>query len=174
MRLTFTKISKEQYAEGKFYMKKLIAALLTVTLALTPVGHYVFQDQATSADARGYKSGKRSFNTNQGTNNSLFQNKNTNKSDSSTINKSTTKPNNGTTTAKRGFTSGGFMKGLMLGGLAGLLFGGLFGNMGALGSLLGLLVNVIAIVIIISIIRKIFVYFMDKKKKKDEPNPWRN
>lgn len=154
-------------------MKKLLAAILTAMLALTPVGTYVFQDHATSADARGYKSGKRSFNTNQGTNNSLFQNRNTNKSDSSTINKSTTKPNSATTAPKRGFMSGGLMKGLMLGGLAGLLFGGLFANMGALGSLLGLLVNVLAIVVIIAVIRKIFVYFKDKKKKEDS-NPWRN
>lgn len=152
-------------------MKKILAAILTVALALTPVGNYVFQDHSTSADARGYKSGKRSFNTNQ--NNSLFQNRNTNKSDSSTINKSTTKPNSGMTTAKRGFGAGGFMKGLMLGGLAGLLFGSLFANMGALGSFLGLLVNVLAIVIIIAVIRKIFDYFKDKKKKED-PNPWRH
>ena len=70
-------------------MKKLLAALLTVTLALTPVGGYVFQDQATSsADAKSYKSGKRSFNTNQNNNNSFFQNKNTNKSDATTNNKS--------------------------------------------------------------------------------------
>ena len=45
-------------------MKKLIAALLTITLALSPVGHYVFQDHATSADARSYKSGKGSFKSN--------------------------------------------------------------------------------------------------------------
>ena len=72
-------------------MKKLLAAILTVTLALTPVGSYVFQDYSTSADAKSYKSGKRSFNSNQNNNNnSLFQKKDTNKSDATTNNKSTT------------------------------------------------------------------------------------
>ena len=147
-------------------MKKLLAALLTVTIAFSPVGSYIFQDHVTTADARSYKSGKRSFNTNQNNTNSFFQNKSTNKSNTFTNNKSTTN-------TKRGFMSGGFMKGMMLGGLAGLLFGGLFANMGAFGSLLGLLVNVLAIVVIIAVIRKIFEFFKDKKKKED-PNSWKN
>ncbi len=72
-------------------MKKLIAAILTVMLALTPVGSFVFQDHATTADAKSYKSGKKSFNTNQNqtNNNSLFQNKDTKKSDATTNNKTT-------------------------------------------------------------------------------------
>ena len=98
-----------------------------------------------------------SFNTNR---NSNIQNNNVNKSDTTTTNKAKTD-----TTKKGGFMSGGLMKGLMLGGLAGLLFGSLFANMGVLGSILGFLINVIAIVAIIVIIRKIFVYFKDKKKK---------
>lgn len=143
-------------------MKKFMAALLTITLAFSPVGTYVFQDHSESVDARGYKSGKRSFNNNTN-NNSNFQNKETKKSDATTANK-----------AKSGntFTKGGLMKGLMLGGLAGLLFGSLFANMGMLGSILGLLINVLAVVALIVVIRKIFTYFKDKKKKED-PNPWR-
>ncbi|MCP1490963.1 putative lipid-binding transport protein (Tim44 family) [Peribacillus frigoritolerans] len=143
-------------------MKKLMAALLTITLAFSPVGTYVFQDHSESVDARGYKSGKRSFNSNNN-NNSNFQNKETKKSNATTSNK-----------AKSGntFAKGGLMKGLMLGGLAGLLFGSLFANMGMLGSILGLLINVMAVVVLIVVIRKIFTYFKDKKKKED-PNPWR-
>ncbi|MEY8731545.1 hypothetical protein AB9M92_04635 [Peribacillus frigoritolerans] len=143
-------------------MKKLMAALLTITLAFSPVGTYVFQDHSESVDARGYKSGKRSFNSNNN-NNSNFQNKETKKSNVTTANK-----------AKSGntFAKGGLMKGLMLGGLAGLLFGSLFANMGMLGSILGLLINVMAVVVLIVVIRKIFTYFKDKKKKED-PNPWR-
>ncbi|WP_285769388.1 hypothetical protein [Peribacillus sp. SI8-4] len=145
-------------------MKKLMAALLTISLAFSPLGAYVFQDHAESVDARGYKSGKRSFNSNNN-NNSNFQNKQTNKSDATTTNKA--KTNTGSSFAK-----GGLMKGIMLGGLAGLLFGGLFANMGALGSILGLMVNVLAIIALVVVIRKIFTYFKDKKKKED-PNPWR-
>lgn len=146
----------------KNMMKKFMAALLTITLAFSPVGTYVFQDHSESVDARGYKSGKRSFNSNNN-NNSNFQNKETKKSDATTANK-----------AKSGntFSKGGLMKGIMLGGLAGLLFGSLFANMGALGSILGLLINVLAVVVLIVVIRKIFTYFKDKKKKEDT-NPWR-
>ncbi len=147
-------------------MKKFMAALLTITLAFSPVGTYVFQDHSESVDARGYKSGKRSFNSNNN-NNSNFQNKETKKSDATTTNKAKTDTKSGNS-----FTKGGLMKGIMLGGLAGLLFGSLFANMGALGSILGLLINVIAVIALIVVIRKIFTYFKDKKKKED-PNPWR-
>ncbi len=146
-------------------MKKILAALLSAALIFSPVGNIVFQDQTTTVEAKGYKSGKRSFNNNNSTtnNNSFFQNK---KSDTKTTNKSAA-------TANKGFKPSGFMKGMMLGGLAGLLFGSLFANMGLLGSILGLLINVLAIVFLISIIRRIFVFFKEKKKKEDS-NPWRN
>lgn len=150
----------------KIMMKKFMAALLTITLAFSPVGTYVFQDHSESVDARGYKSGKRSFNSNTNSNKSNFQNKETNKSDVTT-NKAKTDTKSGSS-----FSKGGLMKGIMLGGLAGLLFGSLFANMGALGSILGLLINVLAVVALIVVIRKIFTYFKDKKKKED-PNPWR-
>ncbi|MDF9762708.1 putative lipid-binding transport protein (Tim44 family) [Peribacillus simplex] len=147
-------------------MKKFMAALLTITLAFSPVGTYVFKDHSESVDARGYKSGKRSFNSNNN-NKSIFQNKETKKSDVTTTNKAKTDTKSG-----KSFSKGGLMKGIMLGGLAGLLFGGLFANMGALGSILGLMINVLAVVALIVVIRKIFTYFKDKKKKED-PNPWR-
>jgi predicted lipid-binding transport protein (Tim44 family) len=65
----------------------------------------------------------------------------------------------------RGFFSGGsFMKGLMIGGLAGLLFGGLFSGLGILGDLLGLIVNVLAIALLFVIVRKIVMFFTERKK----------
>ena len=148
-------------------MKKFLAAILTAALIFSPVGSYVFQDHSTKVEARGYKSGKRSFSTNNsGTtnNNSLFQKK---QNSFTTTNKSTR------TTTKGMFKPGGLMKGLMLGGLAGFLFGSLFGNMGFLGSILGLMVNVLAIFILISVIRKVFSFFNDKKKK-EAHSQWRN
>ncbi|NMD72517.1 hypothetical protein HHO41_19800 [Bacillus sp. DNRA2] len=149
-------------------MKKFLAAILTAALIFSPIGSYVFQDHSTTVEARGYKSGKRSFNTNNSTtknNNSLFQNK---KQDTNTNKSKTTSTYN----AKK-FKPSGLMKGLMLGGLAGLLFGGLFGGMGFFGSILGLLVNVFAIIILFNIIRKIYVMIKDKKKKK-AANQWRS
>ncbi|HHW38785.1 MAG TPA: hypothetical protein GXX18_16400 [Bacillales bacterium] len=151
-------------------MKKLFAAVITAALLFTPIGTAIFQDQPTTVDAKGYSSGKKGFspnhNTQKNNNNSFFQNK---KTDQNTTNKSAVTPN----TAKKGFSSGGFMKGLMVGGLAGLLFGGLFANMGFLGSILGLMINVLAIMVLISLIRSIFTYFKNKKKKEDT-NPWRS
>ena len=148
-------------------MKKLLAAMLTVTLIFSPIGSYVFQDTTTTVEAKGYKSGKKSFNFNSNNNNtnksSLFQN-----NKSSTNNKSKANTNK-----SGGFMSGGLMKGLMLGGLAGLLFGGLFANMGALGSLLGLAINLFAIVALIWVAAKLFKFFTRDKKKK-ETNPWRS
>lgn len=78
--------------------------------------------------------------------------------------KSGTTAGTGTTASKPGFFGGGgFMKGMMIGGLAGLMFGGLFGGMGAFGNILGMLVNILAIVVVIMVIRRIFVYFRDRK-----------
>ncbi|MFD2445301.1 hypothetical protein ACFSO7_15160 [Bacillus sp. CGMCC 1.16607] len=142
-------------------MKKIIAALLTTSLLFSPVGNIVFQDHTYSVEAKGYKSGKKSFNTNRSNTNtnSFFQKKQNN----TTTNKSAT------TYKKR---SGGFMKGMMVGGLAGLLFGSMFANMGFLGSILGFMINVIGIIILIAVIRKIFNLYMFKKRT-EENNQWR-
>ncbi|MEH7385853.1 hypothetical protein V7147_10635 [Bacillus sp. JJ1521] len=148
-------------------MKKILSALVALTLILSPLGNFVFQDQTTTVEARGYKSGKRGFNNNIGnTNKSNFQKQQKKKEENNVTNKSTTP-----TSPKGGFMSGGLMKGLMLGGLAGFLFGGLLGGMGMLGSFLGLMINVLAIYVLISIIRKIYV--MIKDRKKNEADPWR-
>lgn len=162
MYLLTVKISYQ--IDGGHKMKKLFAVLLMITLLLSPIGNYVFNDHMT-AEAKPYKSGKKSFNTN---NDSIFNNSTIQKKkDVSNTNKSTT-----TAKKKGGFTSGGLMKGLFIGGLAGLLFGSLFANMGILGSLLGFAINAIAIIFLVVIIRKIFV-MLKEKKKKEEVNPWR-
>lgn len=150
-------------------MKKLLSAFLVFTLLFSPIGTIIFQDQPTIVDAKKYSSGKRSYSPTtpaRHNNQSNYQNKQQQNSNITT-NKPTTTKNKG------GFFSGGsFMKGLMLGGLAGLLFGGLLSNMGFFGSLLGLFINVLAIVVLIVIIRKVF--HLLTKKKKEDPNPWRN
>ena len=67
-------------------MKKVFAALLTLSLALTPVGGFVFQDHGNYVSAKSYKSGKKSFNSGTTNNNSNIQNNNS----STTSNSSTT------------------------------------------------------------------------------------
>lgn len=44
-------------------VKKLVAVLLVLTLVVSPIGNFIFNDY-TTAEAKGYKSGKKSFNTN--------------------------------------------------------------------------------------------------------------
>lgn len=145
-------------------MKKLAAFFLAATLILSPIGNIVFQDEIT-AEARGYKSGKKNFSTP----NRVQPNKAEKKQDTTNQN------NNKAAASKKPGTGGGLMKGLMLGGLAGLLFGSLFANMGMLGSILGLMINVLAIVFIIFMIRKIFAIFKEKERKRNEEmNQWNN
>lgn len=145
-------------------MKKLMSALLAVTLLFSTAGIVAFNDPI-SVEAKGYKSGKKSFNfqPNQQKQNSNFQKKN---NDSTTVNKSTTKP------TTKGTSSGGFMRGLFFGGLAGLLFGGLIANMGALGSVFGLAINILGILLVFWLIKKVFVSLT--KKRDEESNPWRS
>jgi predicted lipid-binding transport protein (Tim44 family) len=80
-----------------------------------------------------------------------------------------TTPTNGATPANRGFFSGGgLMRGLLIGGIAGMLFGGMFGNMGALGNIFGFMINILAIYFLFVIIRKIVVYFIQRRKTNDK------
>ncbi|MBZ5751710.1 hypothetical protein [Metabacillus rhizolycopersici] len=145
--------------------KKLFSAMLVLTLISTPVGGFMLGDQVSTVSAKGYKSGKKSFNSNTNSNTnspSLIKKDDTQqKSSTTTKNNTNAKPSMG----------GGLMKGLLLGGLAGLLFGGLLSNLGMLGSILGLFVNVLAIFAIIFIIRKLFTYFK-KKRKNEEDTLW--
>lgn len=151
-------------------MKKILSALIALTIVMSPIGSLVLNDHATTVEAKRYKSGKKGFNTNPQQNSINNQPKvDKKKQDENTsFNKST--QNN---SKKGGFFSGGLMRGLFIGGLAGLLFGSLFANMGILGSILGLMINVLAIVFAISLIRKIFA-LLKAKKEKEDANPWRN
>ena len=87
-------------------MKKILSAILTLGLVLSPVS-ILFQDTVTTVEAKSYKSGKRSFNNNNSNTNtnSFFQKKNN-------IN-DTTKSNQSTTANKSGgfFSGGGLMRG---------------------------------------------------------------
>ena len=143
-------------------MKKLLTVLLTATLFLSPVGNIVFNDHTNTVEAKGYKSGKRSFNMQN--NQSNFQQKQKQEAPKTNSTKQQMNP-------KGGFFSGGLMKGLMFGGLAGLLFGSLFANMGALGPLLGLFINIAAVLLLISIIRKVFAALTHQRKREDT-GPW--
>lgn len=140
-------------------LKKLVSALLAVTLIMSPIGNIIFTNDVSTVEAKGYKSGKKGFNPTNNYNKPQVDKK---KEDSSSLNKSTNTTNN---PAKKG----GLMKGLFVGGIAGLLFGSLFANMGVLGSILGLMINVLAIVFVIGIVRKIFAMI---KEKKEDKNPW--
>lgn len=148
-------------------LKKLVSALLAVTLIMSPIGNIIFTNDVSTVEAKGYKSGKKGFKPTNNYNKPQVDKK---KEDTSSFNKSTNNMNN--TAKKGGFFSGGLMKGLFVGGIAGLLFGSLFANMGMLGSILGLMVNVLAIVFVIGIVRKIFAMIKEKKQQKEDRNPW--
>ncbi|OAS86752.1 MULTISPECIES: hypothetical protein [Metabacillus] len=139
--------------------KKLFSAMLVLTIIFTPIGGFMLGDQLTTVSAKGYKSGKKSFNSNTNNNSpSLFKKEDTQqKSSTTTKNSTTAKPK-----------MGGIMKGLFLGGLAGLLLGGLLSNLGVLGSIIGLFINVLAIIAVIFIIRKLFTLFKKKRKSEDD------
>lgn len=141
-------------------MKKLLVAAMTLTLLFGAASAAVpaQANAATIQYAKGYKSPKGTYKqpaTNPNAGVSKTQ-PGKNVKDPATA---------GTTPApKRGFTAGGFARGLFIGGIAGLLFGGMFGNMGFLGNMLGLFINVMALVFLFMIVRRIFSYFMNRKR----------
>lgn len=152
-------------------MKKLSAVLLAFTLVFSSVGTTIlFANDAQSVEAKGYKSGKKGFNSNN-------NNTNIQKNNNDATNPTTTKQNNNTTKKNDSNTAspnkGGLMKGLMLGGLAGLLFGSLFAGMGMLGNILGLLINVAAIAAIVFFLVKIY-QLIKRKKDKEVTDTWKN
>lgn len=146
-------------------MKKLLASLLAFTILFSPVGNMIFNDEPV-AEAKRYKSGKKSFNVDK-------QKTPT----QSNIQKEKDKDKNSNTTAtpnNKKSSGGEFMKGMIAGGLAGLLFGSLFANMGMLGSVLGFLINAAAIVFLIVIIKKVFTLFTEKKRREEEEKKWQH
>lgn len=148
-------------------MKKFAACLLAFSLVFSSVGTTVFFGGEQIVEARGYKSGKRGFNSNYNNKSKVQQNQ---KSDTH-MNQSNTNKSQTATKKQGGFFSGGLMRGLFIGGLAGLLFGGLFSNLGVFGALLGFLVNAFAILIIVTLCIKIY-QFLTRKKEKEDPRPW--
>ena len=65
-------------------MKKLVVALLAITLVLTPLGNLVFNEDVT-VEAKGYKSGKKGFNINNNNNNNNNSNIQKNQKNKATI-----------------------------------------------------------------------------------------
>ncbi|SOC06327.1 hypothetical protein SAMN05880501_104247 [Ureibacillus xyleni] len=154
-------------------MKIVSAILLAFTLAFTSVGTVILQDDVQTVEAKKYKSGKKSYNSNPGTNNNNIKDNDagTNVNKATTTNKNTT--GTATTAKKGGFFSGGLMRGLFIGGLAGLLFGSLFADMGLLGNILGFAINAAAIIFIVFLCMKIY-QMMKRKKDKEVTDHWRN
>ncbi len=153
-------------------MKKLSAILMAFTLAFSSLGSVILVDDVQTVEAKSYKSGKKSFNSNNNTGTNNY-NQNNDSGSNSTVNKSTTTNKSTTNTTKAGgFTSGGLMRGLFIGGLAGLLFGSLFSDMGLIGNLLGFAINALAIVFIVFICIKIY-QMMTRKKNKEVSDPWK-
>jgi predicted lipid-binding transport protein (Tim44 family) len=147
-------------------MKKLLSALIALTIVMSSIGSVILNDHSTTVEAKGYKSGKKNFNPSQ--NNFTKPKVDKKQEENNSFNKSSK-----TTSTKGGFFSGGLMRGLFVGGIAGLLFGSLFANMGILGSVLGFLINMLAIIFIVSMIRKIFS-LLKTNREKEKANPWQN
>ncbi|MBM4761922.1 hypothetical protein GNT69_06395 [Bacillus sp. B15-48] len=143
-------------------MKKLLAAIVAITIVFSPVGNVVFQDvQQTEVSAKKYRSGSKNFNPTPSQN----QN-NVNRQQNNTVDNRT----NATTT--RNNNSGGLMRGIMYGGIAGLLFGGLLAGMGGLGPILGMMINVLGIVLIFMIISRVISVIKQKNRTREE-DQWR-
>ena len=133
--------------------KKFVAVFMAFTLLFVLVNQ-----TADAKPRRSIKSPKQSYTQTPKTDNNVSQ------TNPGTKTGTTTGTAGKTTTANRGFFSGGsFMKGLMIGGIAGLLFGGLFSNMGFFGDLIGLFMNIIAIIALIALVRFAIRYFRDRR-----------
>ncbi len=157
----------------KFMLKKVLAACVTLTIMFSPIGGALVQDSSTIVSAKGYKSGKRSFDSGNSNQPSMFKNNNNTNSNSS-VNQKNNTTNNSKSTNAASTNRGGLMKGLLFGGLAGLLFGSMLGNLGALGPVIGFLINALAIVALILIVIRLFQSIKRNKRKEQEVNSWRN
>lgn len=154
--------------ELKTMMKKIVT-VLTAFMFIFAAGSFIGVDHV---DAKGYKSGKKSYTPTSGqTDKSNFGGT---KSDSN-VNVKKTSPDSktkATNTAPKKSKSG-FMKGLLFGGIGGLLLGSLFANMGVLGSILAFMINMLVMVGIIMITIRIFKYFKNQRKKQVEEATWK-
>lgn len=156
-------------------MKKLSAIFIAFALVFSSFGTTVLFDGEETVEAKRYKSGKKSFNSNPGSTNNNNIQKSDKDAGSTNTNKATNNNNKSTTdtTAKKGgFTAGGLMKGLFIGGLAGLLFGSLFSDMGLIGNILGFMINAAAILFIVFICMKIW-QMIKRKNDKEVTETWK-
>lgn len=141
--------------------KKLSVMLLSAMLVFSFVG-------VDFADAKGYRSPKRSISTPaKPSNNATTPGAQTPNTGAVKQPAASTTPAGGTAAAPKrgGFFGGGLMTGLF----AGMLFGSLFAGMGAFGNILGLLMNVLIIFAIIMAVRKLFAYFRNRNRYNDNP-----
>lgn len=116
-----------------------------------------------SAEAKGYKSGRKSY--------APTQNDTVTQKQDSTVNSSKVQQDSkAPATAKK---SGGFLKGMLLGGIGGLLLGSLFAGLGPIGSILAFFVNMMLMAGIVMIAVKLFKHWR-KKKKQREMEAWRH
>ncbi|RYL94792.1 hypothetical protein EWI07_04095 [Sporolactobacillus sp. THM7-4] len=145
-------------------LKKIIAAFLALALIFTPAGNFVFHQSDQQVSAKGYRSGIKSFNSGKSNGmTSLFKNRQQQRT-----------LQNRSTTPARGFTSGGFMRGMIFGGLSGLLFGSLLSHFGGFGMMAGFLINVLAVLAIIALIRYLITGFANRQRRRNEDtDPWK-
>ena len=149
----------------KSFVTKILASFMLLTFVAAPIAESTFVNTSHEVSAKSYRSGKKSFNSNTGTNSNNSATFNQKKSTTSNVQAS--KPNS--------FNKGSFAKSMLLGGVAGLLFGSLLANMGMMGSVLGLLINVLVIVLIIGLIKKIFFTRNNNnhnRPRKEVNGPW--
>ena len=139
-------------------MKKFIGFLTALMLMFAAIS-FISPD---SAEAKGYKSGRKSYSPTQ--NETVVQKKD------STVNSSKVQQDSkAPATAKK---SGGFLKGMLLGGIGGLLLGSLFAGLGPIGAILAFFVNMMLMVGIVMIGFKLFKHWK-KKKRQQEMEAWR-
>jgi predicted lipid-binding transport protein (Tim44 family) len=139
--------------------KKIMVVFTAFMLVFASVGFL----SVDTADAKGYKSGKKSYDSKS----TQTDKSKVDKKEDNNVNAKKTTPE----TAKS--NKGGFMKGMLLGGLGGLLLGSLFADMGILGSILAFMVNALVMAGIVLIAIRIFKHFKDKRKKKVEEAAWK-
>ncbi len=145
---------------------KILASFMLLTFVFAPIAESTFVNTSHEVSAKSYRSGKKSFNSNSGSN----------KNNSSIFNQKKSTTSNAKTTKTNSFNKGSFAKSMLLGGVAGLLFGSLLANMGMMGSVLGLLVNVLVIILIIGLIKRIFFSRNNNnnhnRPRKEVNGPW--
>jgi predicted lipid-binding transport protein (Tim44 family) len=145
-------------------LKKMLAAFVALALIFSPLGDTVFH-QDTQVSAKGYRTGVKSFTPNKSNNfNTFFKNRN-----------QRSNTNTATNGFPRGFSGGGFMRGMIFGGLSGLLFGSLLSHFGGFGMIAGFLINIVAILAIIALIRYLFVSFTERARRRrtEESDRWK-